>query len=132
MLETSNSKKYNYIISNYNQYNLGLKDKNDMLILLNKLEAYNETLDSLHDCNGFMDGYCDLVVTSQDGFYTDEHIANAVNETNAFFESKEKYLEFTEVDNQEDLQFLSTLWDELVECGSIVKTTDGYVELAIV
>lgn len=126
----SKNEKYNYIITNYDKYNLELTNEYDMLMLLNKLEAYGETLDSLHDLDGNMDGFCDLVVTNN-SLYTDSEVANAVMECNAFYESKEQYLKYTEEEG-EDLEFLSELWDNQLEDGTIVKTTDGYVELAIV
>lgn len=132
MPSISNSKQYNYIISNFDKYNLELTSETDMLILLNKLEAYDETLDSLHDCNGNMNGFCDLVVTNDNQYFTDAEISNAVNETNAFFESKEQYLEWSAETDIEDLKILSEIWDDNLEGGSIVKTTDGYVELSVI
>ena len=131
MQAISNSKEYNYILSRYDNYNLGLQSQYDMISLLNKLEAHNETLDSLHHCNGFQDGFCDLVVTDKDGFFTDAEIANAVIETNAFYPSKQSYLEWRE-EECEQLQELSEMWDDLFANGNIVKTTDGFVELDIV
>ena len=124
----SNSKQYNYAISNYDKYNLGLQSEYEMMSLLNKLEGHGETLDSLHECN--YNEFCDMVFDNCRNF-TDAEIAEGVMECNAFFTSKEQYLEWTN-ETTEDLKFLSEMWDNQLKNGSIVKTTDGYVELCIV
>lgn len=125
----SNSKQYNYIISNYDKYNLGLQSEYEMMSLLNKLEGHGETLDSLHYCD--YNGFCNIMFSDNYGELTDERIADAVDECNSFFPSKQTYLEWTETEG-EDLQILSEMWDDSIASGNIVKTTDGYVELNVV
>lgn len=56
-----------YAIENYKAYNLGLNSPDEMEKLLNILDAYNETLDSLHAAgNNFLGFYFSGPVTDAD------------------------------------------------------------------
>lgn len=125
----SNSKQYNHIISNYDKYNLSLDSQEDMLRLLNILEAHGETLDSLHDCRGQFDGFCNKV-NVYDDIVTDAELADGILATNAFYKSKEEFLSCYLDDD--DYQDYVELWEDNIKHGDTIQTTDGYVEINIV
>lgn len=72
-----------YAIKNYKAYNLGLNSPDEMENLLNILEAFDETLDSLHASQGdFLDFYFS-------GPVSDADIAKAILNNCSFFTESE-------------------------------------------
>ena len=127
-----NKKQKEYILNNYNKY--GIKDitsRNEMLELLNILEAHNVTLDDLHDVTP-NDMFCDIFF-NYDGT-DDNYVYNALLEHNVFYGSRSElvealrdaYNEYDESKTMSDDDFLQFIKDECYD-DEITKTSDGYV-----
>ena len=130
-----NEKQKEYILRNWDKYNLGLKNKNEMIKLLNILEAHGETLDDLHNANY---EFCDIVNLGHT-WETDADIVESLFDFNSFLtetefidfmltrieETKADYLadDFT-LDDVSDF-FKDEAFDKS-DC-EIQKTSDGYV-----
>ena len=126
-----NSKQREYILNNYNQYGIeDIKTKEDMIVLLNILEAHDETLDGLHDVQPY-DMFCDIFFNYSG--VDDNYVYNTLFEYNIFYASKkalvdglresfEEYDEIKTLDDDELIDYISENWDDV-----ITKTTDGYV-----
>lgn len=126
-----NKKVKEYILKHYKEYNLinskcePMKNEKEMLVLLNILEAHDETLDGLHDAafNGYTE-FCGIVGT----FENDIDTCHALYDFNVFFETEEELFHFakeqvesiySDEDNMTSEKYLA---DE-----DIRKTSDGYV-----
>lgn len=116
-VEVIEKRSYNHIIQNYAAYDLGLNSPEEMLTLLNILEAHGETLE---DIVNFTSHAIDNIFKSD---ITRKDIVEALMECNVFFDAKNsEYLQDRETD------FL----ESGLESGRIVKTTNGYVEIDII
>ncbi len=111
----------NWILSNWNQYGIkSIKSKDDMVRLLNILEANNQCFDDFHDAsfNGF-DEFCGIFGSFED----DDATYNTLDQFHLFFtdmESLNKWAnEMCEEEEESILSFLSS--------QDIRKTSDGYV-----
>lgn len=108
---------YNNIAQNYAAYDLGLNSPEEMLTLLNILEAHGETLE---DIGNFTSHAIDNIFNSD---ITRIDIVQALMECNVFFDGENSdYLQEREAD------FL----ESGLASGRIIKTTNGYVEINIV
>jgi hypothetical protein len=86
-----NLKMKKHILENWDKYNL-VNTKEDMLALLNILEAHKETLDSLHDViMGNSQWVCSIF------FYpipaTDKEVVNGIMMHNSFYKTKDALME---------------------------------------
>lgn len=98
-----------WIMAHWDQYGLGLKKQEDMVELLNILEAHKENLDSLHDVvfNGY-DEFCGIVFRPE----SDADVVKALLEYNVFYEGgydnalfKEHLQEYCEEDECDEAEF---------------------------
>lgn len=126
-----NKKVKEYILKHYKEYNLinakcePMQNEEDMLKLLNILEAHDENLDSLHDVafNGYTE-FCGIVGTFEDDIDT----CKALYDFNVFFKNEDELFQFAKEQiestyNEEDeMTAEKYLADE-----DIRKTSDGYV-----
>lgn len=82
-----------YAIENWKQYNLGLNGKDEMLSLVNILEAYGETLDSLHayDPQGGRNAFCNIYMSR---VKTDAEIARVLLDEHIFYPNGIDNLDF--------------------------------------
>lgn len=113
----SNINLYNHIAQNYAAYELGLNSPEEMLTLLNILEAHDE---SLEDIANYTSHAIDNIFKSD---ITRKDIVQALMECNVFFDAKNSdYLQDREAD------FL----ESGLASGRIIKTTNGYVEINII
>lgn len=124
-----NEKQKAYIMKNWNEYNLGLKDENEMLALLNILESHGETLDGLHDAESIICG----IVSQYDN---DAEKVEAIFEYNTFFtesdfidwmiERTESLKEDYTGNPADAIEFLREEANDEQD-SVITKTSDGYV-----
>ncbi|MGL6219416.1 MAG: hypothetical protein ACRC36_15370, partial [Lacrimispora sphenoides] len=113
----SNLDLYNHIAQNYAAYDLGLNSPEEMLTLLNILEAHGE---SLEDIANYTSHAIDNIFNSD---ITRIDIVQALMECNVFFDGENSdYLQDREAD------FL----ESGLASGRIIKTTNGYVEINII
>ncbi len=119
-----------YILSHWDEYNL-VDTKEEMLGLLNILQACGENLDSLHDvcCNGYS-VFADIVGT-WDG---DRDVVSSLYQFNSFFTESE-FIDYM-LDRIEDIKYeegepaeevRSWTYDEEPSDTKVVRTEDGYV-----
>lgn len=120
----SKKKNYNHSIQHCREYGIGIETEYDMLSLLNKLEAHGETLEQIGEYNSY--------AYEMYGKNTREDAVRFVLETNAFFQSWNKVLEFSILEEAETIEDAreQILWD--IEYADYVLTTDGIVERNIV
>ncbi|MEY8352568.1 hypothetical protein AALB39_04335 [Lachnospiraceae bacterium 54-53] len=107
----------NHIAQNYAAYELGINSPAEMLILLNILEAHNETLEDIANFTSHaVDNIFKRDITRKD-------IVEALMECNVFFDGEnDEFLQDREPD------FL----ENGLASGRIAKTTNGYVEINII
>ena len=119
-----------YMLDHYDQYGLGIKSRQEMLALLNILQACGETLDSLHDVcfNGWHE-FCDIIGR----WDTDEEVYRSLLEFNQFFTESE-FIDFileqyNELKEDRDEDPAETIREWTVGIGDTVieRTEDGYV-----
>ena len=119
-----------YILSHWDEYNL-VDTKEEMLGLLNILQACGENLDSLHDvcCNGYS-VFADIVGT-WDG---DRDVVSSLYQFISFFTESE-FIDYM-LDRIEDIKYeegepaeevRSWTYDEEPSDTKVVRTEDGYV-----
>lgn len=120
-----------YCVDHYAEYPFKMKDKAEMVALLNILQANNENLDSMHDA--VFNGYGDFM-----GIFgrwdTDAELYDAVLQFNTFFDEKEfidwmlEKIEDLEYDGEDPAEEIkSWTYDDEPSDTKIVKTEDGYV-----
>ena len=115
--DSAEEKTYNHIAQNYAAYELELNSPEEMLTLLNILEAHGE---SLEDIANYTSHAIDNIFNSD---ITRKDIVQALMECNVFFDGENSdYLQDREVN------FLKSG----LASGRIFKTTNGYVEINIV
>lgn len=98
-----------YILAHWDQYGLGLKKQEDMIELLNILEAHAENLDSLHDVVlNYRNEFCGIVFCPE----TDADVVRALMEFNVFYRMgyddelfKEHLQEYCEEDECDEAEF---------------------------
>ncbi len=121
----------NYILDNWNSYNL-VDSREEMVSLLNILQACGENLDTLHDvcCNGYT-MFADIVGTFED----DRDVVKALYEFNSFYTEGEfidymlDRIEDLKYDEYEDIasEIHSWTYDDEFSDTKVEKTEDGYV-----
>jgi hypothetical protein len=108
---------YNHVAQNYAAYDIGINSPEEMLTLLNILEAHGETLE---DIANFTSHAIDNIFKDD---ITRKDIVEALLECNVFFDGENsEYLQ------DRDADFLKSG----LASGRIIKTTNGYVEINIV
>lgn len=135
-------KQREYILSNWQAYDL-TDTYAEFVALLNCLEAYGETIDSLHDVA--MNGYDEFIgVYHSGGFKNDREVVEAVFEFSCFFTLEDfkaylyEQLEEAKQDEENETNetykgmylemfYTDNFTDDNPDC-QIVKTSDGYVK----
>lgn len=124
-----------WILDHFDQYGIDLKDKSEMVALLNVLQAAGENLDSFHSCvlNGhreFMDN-----IHMGCGWESDQELYETVMEHSNFI-PEEKFISWMieRIDDLKDDGFDDPAeeircwtYDEEPSDTKIYKTEDGYV-----
>ena len=119
---------YDYIVKNWDKYGIeALKSKQDMVELLNILQANEENLDTMHDVviNGTQDGFFCSIYGEWD---TDTEIVETLQDLHIFFatrEDLEKHIIIRLEDNGEEVT--ADTINEEIESEDIRQTRDGYV-----
>lgn len=113
----TNADMYGYISQRYQSYNLGIRSSDEMVVLLNILEAHGETLENIANFTSHaIDNIFKPNITQKD-------IADTLLECNAFF-------------SEENFGYIQDMGQDSFEgglkSGQIIKTTNGYVEINIV
>ena len=121
----------NYILDHWSEYNLGIKSRQEMLGLLNILQACDETLDSLHDAvfNGY-DVFADIFGSWE----SDSEVVDALYQFNTFF-TEDEFIDFILDQIQEmkedGIDYAETIGEwtngNIGDCF-IERTEDGYVK----
>ncbi len=127
-----------WILDHFDQYGLGFTKRQEMVELLNILQAAGECLDSMHNCvcNGhreFMD-----IIHMGHGWESDAELYDSIKEYNAFY-TEEEFIEYI-MDRWKDLK---DEWEEgdeepqevihhwtfegEIADTKVYKTEDGYV-----
>lgn len=109
--------QYYNIADNYKKYNL-VDTKEDMIALLNILEAHKETLDSLHNAE---DSFCSIY----GNWKSDRDVVNALFEYNAFYTSEKEFFQTME-ENAKDNQ---ETFEEYIQNIDYRITTNGIVNI---
>lgn len=135
-------KQREYILSNWQAYNL-TDTKDEFVALLNCLEAYGETIDSLHDV--VINGYDEFIGVWHGGgtWESDREVVETVFAFSCFFTLEEfkgyLYEQLEEAkywDEREEecfkgmnieMFYRDHFTDDNPDC-QIIKTTDGYVK----
>ena len=121
-----------YIVSHYRQYPFEMNSKEDMVALLNILQANDETLESMHDA--VFNGYHEFmgIIGRWD---TDQDLYEAVMEFNNFY-TEEDFIDW--ILEQQSLlpkegyddpvaEIHNWTYDDEISDTHIYKTEDGYV-----
>ena len=120
-----------YTVSHFTEYPFGMKEKGEMISLLNILQANGENLDSMH--NAVFNGYSEFM-----GIFgrwdTDAGLYEAVLQFNSFF-SEGQFIDWM-LEKIDDLKYDEIGPAEEVKCWTfdeepsdtkVIKTEDGYV-----
>lgn len=106
-----------YIVRNFNKYGIrGIKSADDMIELLNILQAHDETLESFH---GGHSEFCGIFGDMPD----DNETYKALIEFNCFYRTLEEYLEIA----RENAEYDGLTIEEYTEYETLYQTEDGYV-----
>ena len=119
-----------YILNHWSEYNLGLKSRQEMLALLNILQANDETLDSLHDVclNGFME-FADIIGRWE----SDADVVQSLYQFNDFFTESEfidfilEQIEEIRADGEDPAEVIGEWTNGNTGDIFIIRTEDGYV-----
>ena len=118
-----NDKMKNYILSHWNQYNM-VDSREEMVKVLNILEAHNENLDTMHDIvMGNTEWLCGIWMTSNP--QTDREVKEILYDFNCFYRTMEEMRESVR-EMAEDCEMTV---DEFLETEDIRKTSDGFVRI---
>ena len=112
-----------HILNHWNEYHIeGIKTKDDMVWLLNVLQAHGENLDTFHDAafNGLRE-FCGIVGS----FTTDDDTFRALQEFNVFYKTKDELMEIM-TENAEDDEVTV---EEYMDGEHFVETDDGIVHI---
>lgn len=114
-----------YILNNWNAYDI-VDSIEEMLVLLNILEAHKENLDSLHDVpyQGYTE-FCGIVGTYED----DRDVVSALFEHDVFYETMEDLHRVIMEDIECSYNDGEMTLEEYLETEDIRKTSDGYVRV---
>ena len=129
-MEPITAKKY--VVEHYYQYPFGMKNKEEMIALLNILQANGENLDTMHDAvfNGYGD-FMDIFGR----WDTDRELYESVLAFNQFF-TEEQFIEWVlekMIDLKDDgfddpAEEIRTWTDDKESSDTrIIRTEDGYV-----
>lgn len=122
-----------WVVSHWNQYGINLKNSDEMIALLNILQANGENLDTMHNCvcNGhreFMD-----IFHNGHGWDSDQELYESILDFNHFFTESEfiewilrRMIDLKE-DGYDDPVEEIREWTEGNGDTQIEKTEDGYV-----
>jgi hypothetical protein len=133
-MEPITAKKWT--LDHYDQYGLGLKDRSEMVALLNILQAADETLESLHECvfNGHRE-FMDIFHSDYRGWESDMDLYKTILEFNRFYTEREfiEYMLERWADLKEDgyedpaAEIHTWTYDGEISDTKVYKTEDGYV-----
>ena len=112
-----------YILNHWQQYDI-VDSKEQMLALLNILEAHNETLDSVHDVYMGNTEFCCSIYYNM-GVSNDRETVQAILDHNIFYVSYDALVEACEEDAAEN----SVTVEEYIAYEDIRETTDGFVRV---
>lgn len=111
-----------FLLKHWSLYNL-TDTKEDFIILLNILEAHEETIDSLHNVvvNG-LPSFCDI----EGDFNTDQELVSALFEYHNYFVNEE----VMKVAYARNANMINVTVDEYISQYSDIRlTTDGIVDI---
>jgi len=121
----SNNVLYNSIINRFSEFDELVNCPEQMLKLLNILEAHEETLERLHALEEGQQ-FCHAWPSS----CRDKDIVSILFEQNKFFYSLEEFV--SHYNEQADGQYVTEeTFHELVDAGDILIVSDGYVHVNI-
>ncbi len=121
-----------YYLAHFAEYPFGMKSQNEMLGLLNILQAGNETLDSMHDV--IFHGY-DRFMDIFGRWDSDENLYHSLLNFNTFYTEnefiefiREQMIELKEIGFDDPVEEIR-IWTYEDEPSDrrIIKTEDGYV-----
>lgn len=117
-----NPKRKKHILSHWNEYNL-VDSAEEMLKLLNILEAHDETLESLHDISmGNTRWLCEIYF---DKAPTDREIKDTLFMYHSFYKNKEELVRSYVFDAAED----DELFEEYIRYETILESSDGFIRV---
>jgi len=112
-----------YVLANWQKYNM-VDSKEEMLKLINVLQAHNETLDSLHDVTiGNRNEICGIYITSSP--QTDREVKEIIFEHNCFYSDMDEVREAL----KEIAEDYEVSIESLLKTEDIRKTDDGFVRV---
>lgn len=110
-----------HILDNWRRYNV-VDSKEEMVALLNILEAHDEDLDTMHDVYmGNTDTCCGIWFNF--GVKNDRETVRSIFENNIFYSSYDAMMQCY----KEDANFLEITVEQIIEWENYKKTSDGYV-----
>lgn len=117
-----NPKMKEHILSHWNEYNL-VNSEEEMLKLLNILEAHEENLDTLHDISmGNTSWLCGILFNNAP---TDREVKDDLFEYNAFYKSKKELIQAYVICSAEN----DEIFEECIQYELILESSDGYVRV---
>lgn len=118
-----NDKIKNYILSHWDQYNM-VNTQEEMVKLLNILEAHDENLDTMHDIvMGNTEWLCGIWMNSAPS--TDREVKDILFDFNCFYRTMEEMRESV----REIAEDCEMTIDEFIDTEDIRETSDGYVRV---
>ena len=117
-------KRKQYILNNWEAYNI-VDSQEEMIKVLNILEAHNENLDTMHDViMGNTEWLCGILIGSAPS--TDGEVKDILYDFNCFYKTMEEL--------KEDIRELAEECcnqsvDEFLEFEDIRQTSDGFVRV---
>ena len=118
-----NDKQKQFFLNSWQQYNI-VDSREQMLALLNILEAHGENLDTMHDIYMGNSDFCCSIFYNM-GVSSDRETVQAIFEHNVFYTSYDAMIAaYQEAADEEE-----TTLEEYMEYEDIRKTTDGYVRV---
>lgn len=121
-----NDKIKNYVLSHWNQYNM-VDSQEEMVEVLNILEAHDENLDTLHDVvMGNTKWLCGIWINSHP--QTDREVKDILYEYNIFYRTYEE-LKNSECLKEYAENFEMDIEEYCEKYADIRKTSDGFVRV---
>lgn len=118
-----NAKMKQYILEHWSEYDM-VDSREEMLALLNILEAHGESLDSLHDVTfGNTDRVCSILFNSTPE--TDREVVEGIREHNVFYATHDALMEAM----KELAEDCGGSVEETLEGEDVRQTSDGYVRV---
>lgn len=112
----------NYIMEHWNEYNI-VDSKEDMLKLLNILDAHGENLDKMHDLYMGNTAFCCQIYFNMGGVSSDRETVSVLFDYHVFFTTYESMIEWY----KERAEEMEMTLEDFMEYEDIRKTEDGYV-----